>query len=200
MIYLLRHGEIDAGRPKRFIGHTDLPLNENGIRQAIRLRTALAEVRVDAIYTSDLNRAAETARMIAEAHPAAAFHRLPALREICLGQWEERSMIDIRNRFPEAWDARGGDMAGFRPPDGESFADLGERVIPVFDRILHRCGHSAGAVVIVAHAGVNRVILCHLLGMPLGHLFRLGQAYGCLNRIDPRYSPPRVMTMNCPAL
>jgi probable phosphoglycerate mutase len=87
-------------------------------------------------------------------------------------------------------------MAGYRPPGGESFADLSDRVLPAFERVVRE---SEGDLLIVGHAGVNRVILSRLLGMPLAHLFRLGQGYGCLNILESDADAWIVRGLNIPA-
>ncbi|MBI5896369.1 MAG: histidine phosphatase family protein, partial [Desulfobacterales bacterium] len=88
---------------------------------------------------------------------------------------------------------RGRDLEGYRPPGGESFGDLRSRVVPAFERII---AQATANILIVGHAGVNRVILCHLLGMPLAHLFRLGQDYAGLNIIEPHAAECRVLAIN----
>ena len=88
---------------------------------------------------------------------------------------------EVRRLFPQEYDRRGADLAGYRPAGGESFADLSARVLPAFEEVVQQSGEN---LLIVGHAGVNRVILCHLLGMPLANLFRLEQEYGCLNILE----------------
>lgn len=192
MIYLLRHGEIDAGPGRRFIGQTDLPLNGSGRRQAREWREALKGLPWKGVFCSDLARSRETAGIIAGA--GAACHFLKALREISLGAWEGAPMAEIRLRFPDQWAARGEALDTFRPPGGESFADLEGRVIPAFMKLSE---FPDGPLLVVGHAGVNRVILCRLLGVPLANLFRLEQDYGGLTLIDRSVRPLRVKTMNC---
>lgn len=192
MIYLLRHCEIDAGPGRRFIGQTDLPLNEAGRRQAREWREALKGMPWKGVFCSDLARSRETAGIIAGAE--AACHVLKAFREIYLGSWEGERQADIRARFPDPWAARGEAMDTFRPPGGESFADLEARVMPAFEELSE---FPEGPLLVVGHAGVNRVILCRLLGMPLSHLFRLEQDYGGLTLIGRSVRPFRVKTMNC---
>ena len=192
MIYLFRHGEIDTGPSRRFIGQTDLPLNENGRRQARQWRDVLDGVPWRGVFCSDLARAAETAGIIVGS--SASLHTLEGLREISLGSWEGATMAEIRARFPDQWAARGEALNTFRPPGGESFADLALRVMPVFQDISET---RQTPLLVVGHAGVNRVILCRLLGMPLTHLFRLDQDYGGLTLIDTSIRPFRVKAMNC---
>ena len=179
-IYLLRHGEIDLHGSRPLIGQSDVPLNETGFRQARWWREELSTVPFDRCYCSSLLRSRQTAETLAglSQHPV---EILPQLREIHLGAWEGLSMAEIHSRFPGEWERRGQDLACFRPQEGESFSDLSARVLPALERILDRL---RGNAIILAHAGVNRVILCRVLGMPLANLFRLGQGFGALNMID----------------
>lgn len=190
MIYLFRHGAVDTDG-RRFIGQSDRPLNGEGRRQARAWRNRLEGMDWRGVYASDLDRARETAEILAGKPPTP----LRELREIHLGDWEEVSMAEIRRTQPERWRERGERMDRFRPPGGESFADLQARVWPAFQAL----AEAPGPALVVAHAGVNRAILCRLLAMPLWGLFRLGQDPGCLNRIDPTRNPFRVISLNEPA-
>jgi alpha-ribazole phosphatase len=192
MIYLLRHGEIDLQGEKRFVGHIDLPLTGAGIRQAESWREKLSSIVFDGIFCSDLSRSFETARIIA-GNRNDRVQAMSQLREIDLGAWDGVAMSEIRERFPDQWQQRGEKIASFRPPRGESFTDLFERVVPVFEEIARQ---SKASALIVGHAGVNRMILCHVLGLPLAGLFRLEQDYGALNLIDCRKNPMRLKAMN----
>ena len=102
-------------------------------------------------------------------------------------------MEEVRRTVPEEYERRGARPDCHRPPGGESFIDLRERVLPLFETILR---DEEGPMLLVGHAGVNRVILCHLLGMPLDNLFRLGQDYGCMNIIVREKGSLRVDAMN----
>ena len=192
-VFLLRHGSIQNDHaPKRFIGQTDLPLTERGRQQARYWKTRLAEAALDGICCSDLARCRETAHIIAQ-NESPPVIEVPELREIDLGQWDGLSFGRVRQSWPAAFRQRGQDIADFRPPDGESFSDLRQRVIPAFEKMMDQ---SIGNLLIVAHAGVNRVILCHLLGMPIGHLFRISQSPGAMNVIDRRPDGDRVQLIN----
>jgi probable phosphoglycerate mutase len=89
---------------------------------------------------------------------------------------------------------RGENLESYRPPGGESFSDLASRVVPVFGSIVKNA--EGGNLLIVAHAGVNRVILCHGLGMPLANLFRICQDYGCMNILELSGGSLRLKAMN----
>mgnify|MGYP001181867715 FL=1 len=179
-VYLVRHGAITlpAGG-RRFIGQTDVPLSDEGIRQACRLKEALRCADLSAVYCSDLLRCVETARIIAEPHGIAPISEA-RLREIFLGQWEGLAFDEVSARYPEEYRARGLDMVNYRPPGGESFMDCARRALPAFFDIL---GAEEGNVLVVGHAGVNRILLCRTMGISLARLFEIEQSYGCLNVI-----------------
>lgn len=179
-IYLARHGSIiPPGEVKRFIGHTDLPLSEEGVRQAEMLAEKLRRTPLAAIFCSDLRRSLDTARIVANLHgiePEA----MRNFREIALGKWEGLPIDAVRREHPEEYARRGQDIVHFRPPEGESFFECACRVIPALYEAIYK---TRGDILIVAHAGVNRILLCEVLGKSMNELFDIEQDYCCLNRI-----------------
>jgi alpha-ribazole phosphatase len=169
----LRHGRIQGAGEKRFIGSTDTDLDDIGISQARYWQQILAPVAIDTIYTSGLTRCRHTATILAG-------DRLvipdPALNEIFLGQWDGRSFEEIKQKDPDGFRQRGDHLDTFRPPAGESFLDLQNRVLPFFNQCLQK----PGTPLFVTHAGVIRVILCHVTGLALKDLFQIPMAYGQL--------------------
>jgi alpha-ribazole phosphatase len=194
-VYLLRHGDIGLQSQKRFIGQTELPLSPRGREQALWWRNQWASQSCARVYCSDLSRSQHTAELIVGTQRDR-IEIKPQLREIYLGEWEGLSADEVKLRFPGEWDRRGLNIAEYRPSGGESFADLYARVTPAIDAIV---AQPERPVLIVGHAGVNRVILCHVLGMPLKNLFRLGQDYGCVNIFESTGRGLRLRAMNvCP--
>ena len=179
-IYLIRHGEIAAAAPRRFVGRLDLAMTEKGHRQMRGLARWLAFSQAAAspspffqrVVCSPLDRCRQGADILCS-RLGGAPEVIEELAEIDLGAWEGLTAAEVRDRLPGAWEARGRDLAGYRPKGGESFGDLMRRVWPVLARIAG--DGDAGRVAVVAHAGVNRVLLCRLLGMDLANLFRLEQ-------------------------
>ncbi len=193
VIFLVRHGKLQQqDEQRRYIGQIDLPLSQEGRSQARNLHRRFEHAHLDAIYCSDLRRSRETAELIAGAAGPKVIVRQD-LREIAMGEWEGLSLRAVARDFPEEFRARGADLATFRTPGGESFADCNRRVIPAFEEIAAATG---GNLLIVGHAGVNRLVLCHLLGMPVSNLFRLGQDYGCLNIIQSGNTGYQVKLVN----
>lgn len=191
-IYLLRHGALAGDSRDRFIGQTDLPLSAAGLRQAEAMAESLRQKGVSALHCSDLTRSRQTAGIIAATvgvQPVA--H--PELREVSLGDWEGLLRREVAERWADEFAARGRDMDTYRPPGGESFADCLARTWPVWKGITQT---DAAAIVVVAHAGVNRLLLCRLLGMPVQNMFRIGQDYGCTNIIELDRRTIRVRLVN----
>ncbi len=107
---------------------------------------------------------------------------VPEFREINFGIWEGLSFKEIMTRYPEELQQRFADLANFRIPEGESLKDLEARVAPKLADLIRE--HSGEAFLVVAHAGINRVILSQAMGLSLQHIFHLDQAYAGLNIID----------------
>ncbi|MCU0602913.1 MAG: alpha-ribazole phosphatase [Desulfobacterales bacterium] len=185
-LYLLRHGDIEWPEPDCFIGQLDVPLSAAGRRQARAWKSEFFGTDVAAVWSSDLQRATETAAIVFAGHRAG-LRTCGDLREIRLGEWDGRPRRRVRDAHPDLWLARGQDLAGFRPPGGESFSDLQERVVRCVERI---AADAAGDVCMVTHAGVIRVLICHCLQMPLANLFRIRLDYGSLSVVD--VAPERV--------
>lgn len=180
IIYLIRHGCIRAvDHQRRYIGHSDIPLDEVGILQAQRLKSRLEHVRIQAVFCSDLSRSMQTAaEIVAQKHVSIIPRK--DLREICMGKWEGLTFSEIAQRFPKEFKERGQKIESYRVPGGESFNDCQIRVITALQNIMDTTTED---ILIVGHAGVNRLILCSILGMPVANVFRLVQDYGCLNII-----------------
>jgi len=192
MIVLIRHAEARGGEG-RFIGSTDLPLSAAGRAQAGALAAALAPARPRAVFASPLARAQDTAQPLAAAL-GLPVRALPGLAEINLGAWEDQPREAVRAADPAAYAARGRDFAHFRPPGGESFAQVQARALAALD-ILARGPLPAVAV---THAGVIRAVLCHVLGMPLANLFRLDPLHAHATTLRPAAQGFALLGFNLP--
>lgn len=193
ILYLLRHGAVQIPKEgKCYIGWQDLPLDSIGISQAKAWANYFSELGLEEICCSDLIRCRETARIIASGLPLepCAYRDF---REVSLGAWEGESFQEVKALHPHAFRDRGKRLADHRPPEGESFRDLQNRAWPLFESVVRRLRKQT---LVVTHAGVIRVLLCRLLGMPLDNLFSIGQAYGALNIIEVRPQGYRVQGVN----
>jgi len=162
-------------------GHFDVALSENGVEQASQLAQAMKDQPLRAVYSSDLQRTAQGARLIAEHHalePVA----FPELRELSFGEWEGKSLAELSEKFPGEMDKRLKQTELFRADGGETFQELHDRVIPKFMEITK--SHSNDSIAFVCHGGVNRAILAHLLGFPIANLFRISQHFAAVNIIQ----------------
>jgi len=192
-VLLLRHGEIEQAEPRRFVGQRDLPLTER--EQARAWSPVLAKLPLAGAWCSDLSRCRETAEL-ALAGSGLSVKDLPGLREINLGQWEGLTTEEVRLRFPGEFERRGADLAGVAPAGGEIFRQAQERGWAALNGIL---ADRTGLLVVEAHAGINRALLCRILGMPLGNLFQLGQDNGSMNILKiPLHAPARLVSLNLP--
>lgn len=193
IIYVIRHGKIKrADNQRRYIGQLDVPLSEEGVQQARCLQKILEPVTMSTVFSSDLARSRQTAGIVTGTKSVKKIVRQD-LREINMGDWEGYTFADIARRFPDEFKARGADIGYYRVTGGESFADCYQRVLMAFHEIINS---SEGNVLFVGHAGVNRLLLCHILGMPLANLFKIRQDYGCLNVITYASSGYQVKLVN----
>jgi len=180
-VWLIRHGEIAGSGEFRYNGQTDVPLTGKGISQYRILAERLKDTAVSACYSSDLSRCMDGAHILCAGRDIQPVP-LPELRELSFGAWEGMTWSELEERFPEDWRLRMEDFAGFRVPGGENLIDLRDRVLPAMQRIVS--AHKDQQVAVVAHGGVNRIILLDALGAPLSSMFRIEQDYGSLNIID----------------
>jgi alpha-ribazole phosphatase/probable phosphoglycerate mutase len=181
-VYLIRHGQINGYENFPVYGHTEVDLTKIGILQMQQVAERLRFAEIGAIYSSDLERSASGARMIARYHDVP-LRFLSELKEIYFGDWEGRTMAEIRSDFPKELAKRQADLVNYQPPgDGESIGRFSKRIMKIYERILSE--QKDNDIVIVAHGAVNRVILCEALGLDIVHMFNIQQDYGCLNIID----------------
>lgn len=179
-IYLVRHGALHILQEKKtYIGQLDVELSEKGIKQAKGLALTFKDMVFTEIYCSNLTRTKTTADIIAQNHnikPTV----IKDLNEIDLGVWEGLSFDEVKNNYPKEFDKRGKNIITYCTPAGESFLECSNRVIKAFNKII---SNTQGDLLIVAHAGVNRMILCTILKIPLEELFTIPQEYGSYNVI-----------------
>jgi probable phosphoglycerate mutase len=193
-VLLIRHGAVVGDADRRFIGATDWPMSEGGEAQVRRLANWLgARFPIASIYCSDLFRSRRTAELLA-AEGRQPIHVRSSLREINLGAWEGVLRAELARSEPDEYARRGRDIVDYRPTGGESFSDLAGRVLPCWRSLI--AGERDEVVAVAGHCGVNRVILCDILGMPLANLFRIGQRPGCLNMIAWSASAPVVRLLD----
>lgn len=192
-VYLIRHAETTWNAEGRLQGSLDAPLSERGTRQLRGLAEALSPVPLAALYSSPLSRARECAEAIGAACGLAA-HIVDELREMDQGEWEGRRVDEVvaadGQRVQAWWDA----PHEVQVPGGESLQQVADRAVRAFGALTAR--HPGQAIAIVAHGGVNKVILLAALGAPLSHHGRLRQHNACINVLEVDGATTRVVTLN----
>ncbi len=185
-LLLVRHGETDWTVKERFLGQTNLPMNERGQKQAVALAKALSSEKIQSIYTSDLDRAMTTAQSIARIQEslqhATSVVSDSRLREMNFGEWDGLTYAEILERDPESVIAWQGDVLKTAPPGGESLEQLAGRLKPFLEDI-------AGAyldetIVVVAHAGSLQCLLCLALGVSLKMYWQFRLAPASISQIS----------------
>ncbi|MDI6744018.1 MAG: histidine phosphatase family protein [Thermodesulfovibrionales bacterium] len=241
-LYLIRHGETEGSNVKRYKGSMDVPLSENGIRQMEHVAKYLSQDaghippthpspsrgegegggeshanKLAAVYCSDLSRALKSAEIIAVPSGLKPVV-IEDLRERSFGIWEGMSFTEIKERYPEEFEAWAGNPLRYSPIGGESTIEVKARVIKALDEILNGaveqqsnrtendnnttvllryCATAPNPnIAIVAHGGVNRIILCHVMGIPLENIFRIEQDFGAVNIIEFHDKYPVVKLIN----
>ena len=187
-LVLIRHAQAadrDAHGVLRLSGQVDLPLTQHGRGQADALRQLAPSLGpVDALYTSTLRRARETARPLAEAL-GVDVRRWRSLREISCGQLDGLSITEVRTNYPDLWDANLAQADDdFCWPGGETYRSFRRRVMRAVRRIIRT--HPGGRVVIVTHAGVISQVLGTLADEPASRWERFRPGTASLTEVSWR--------------
>ena len=159
-ILLARHGESDWNRSQQWQGFADRPLTDHGRRQAAELAERLADTELDAVYSSDLQRARETAETVARIK-GLTVETTPDLREVDVGSWAGLTRAEAEARFPERYALWLQGREGWE--DGETYEAMSERVVRAVHRIAH--AHDGRRVLAVAHGGSIRAVHAAALGV-----------------------------------
>jgi alpha-ribazole phosphatase len=179
-ILLVRHGVTEFNASDRFLGRTDISLNEVGKKQAEQLKDRLTPEKIDAVYTSTLRRARQTAEIIAAGHKV----KVMADEKLCecnFGDIEGLTFEEIKKKYPvlaqELIDRKTGAF-----PGGETIKQLNERVQTFLKRLKkHKSGET---LLIVAHGGPIRLIICNLLGVRLEHWVQIRVDHASLSIVE----------------
>jgi len=177
-VFLIRHGETEWNKTGRLQGNSDTHLSPEGIRQAQLMAVHVPFNHIDAVYASDLQRAVDTAKIL-----AAKFNlpvtTTPGLRETNFGDWEGRVISELLEESPE-------DFGNFfikpdkvKPPDGEMFLECQARVMNALDEII--ADHENQNIIVVCHGAAIRLILCAALEVRIRKMWAISQFNTALN-------------------
>ncbi len=162
LFYFIRHGETQWNAEGRICGRSDVDLSEIGREQAQRLADRLKSVAIDAIYSSPLRRARQTAEIIAQATGLKPLVE-EGLVELNYGSWEGKTFREIIERERETLAAWKADPGGMAPPGGETGIEVLNRVAGVMEGLARQ--HHRGKVALVCHKTVSRLAVCYALGV-----------------------------------
>lgn len=198
VIYLLRHGETE-GAKKVYKGHIDVPLSRDGEAQIEKVASFLKKyvkkynLKPEIIYSSPLKRAFVSAEILGKTLSLKVKSE-EILKERSFGKWEGLSINEIVSLYPDDFERWRLNPARFSPPEGESTLEVSKRASEALRRIIK--AHKDSQIFITAHGGINRVILCNILGMPLENIFRIEQDFACVNIIEFYENQPVVKLIN----
>lgn len=200
LVYLVRHGETSWNVEKRFQGQLDVELSEKGKAQARAVADWLAGQPVEfaALYSSDLKRAIETARIIG-AKVGLIPHLDPALREINAGEWQGLIASEIEERFPGKLDEWHRKIDSFTVPGGESVSLVQKRVYAAYEQIVSN--HPGEAIIIVSHGAALTALLAALHGWDLVETWhtkraRMGNTHVTVVALDHQESRHEMLLMD----
>jgi alpha-ribazole phosphatase len=176
-LLLIRHGETEWTRKKRYCGSNDIPLNATGRKQAARLRKKLKLTNIDSVYCSDLKRARGFAEIALNGKKITA-HR--GLREMNFGIFEGLTYTQLRRRFPTLYSSWLKKFGSVTPPRAERFTVFRTRVLRAFREIINK--NKGKTCVIVSHGGVIMVMLAEIIGRD--KVWSFLPALGSVNTIE----------------
>jgi broad specificity phosphatase PhoE len=185
-LILARHGQTLWNVDKIYRGRSDVYLDEVGTRQAELLGKYLSNYGLEAIYSSPLKRALDTAHIIAH-YQKIDVQIAENLVDFDYGEWQCLSEQEVKRLYPVLLKEWHNNPHKVRMPGGESLEDVRKRAIEVIKDIL--CNYQ-GSVILVAHRVVNKVLICFLLGLDNSHFWNIKQDVGGItvfNYLDGRY-------------
>jgi len=193
-IILVRHGETEWNKIRRIQGgESDTPLNETGRHQAVALAARLKDEKIDAVFSSPLQRALRTAQTIADCHHLEV-SALPSLKEIQVGELEGRLASDLLLRFDEFLCGDGAGKKPVRPPGGETAEDVQKRAWDTIIDITAR--QPEGTLVVVSHYFVIMTVICRVLNLPVSQMVRLRLSTGTLSAFTMENDKMRLELFN----
>ena len=192
-VYLVRHGQTAWNKEEVFRGRTDLPLNDEGLREAELAGGYFKGLEMDAIYSSPLLRAWQTAQKIARDHPLNV-QALDGLIDMSFGGWEGRSLKEVKEKDERGYRQWREEPHLFKPPDGETLDEVRFRAMAALEAVIHK--HFEKTLVLVSHRVINKVLICSILGLDNTHFWQIRQDTTAINLIQHRNGKYVLSLMN----
>jgi probable phosphoglycerate mutase len=183
----VRHGETEWNRVSRFQGGIDVPLNDNGRQQGQKAAEFLKDVAIDFAVSSPMLRPKETAEIILQHHVNVKLDLQEALKEINHGLWEGKLEPEIRQEYPDLLNQWHIAPETVQMPEGENLQQVWDRAVAAWDAIVQSVELSDTELktgLVVAHDAINKVILCHVLGLSPASIWSIKQGNGAVTVID----------------
>lgn len=178
-LILIRHCETDYTLQRRYCGHEDIALNDKGIEQAKVLNAKLKNIKIDRIYSSDLRRAFQTAKI---AFQNRIIFKRKGLREIDFGQFSGLTFDEAGKTYPDVYKTWLSNPKNVKIPKGESLSDFAKRIERCFRRISNQ--NSGKTVALVSHGGPMRLIILKILRQGLDKFWDVRLDPTAVNIID----------------
>ena len=179
-LILARHGETVWNVEKIYRGRTDVNLDEVGVKQAELLGRYLRNWELEAIYSSPLIRAIDTANIIAR-YQKIGVHITEGLVDFDYGEWQSLPEQEAKRLYPTLYNEWHNNPHKVKMPGGESLEDVKRRAIGVVNDVIPKY---QGSIVLVAHRVVNKVLICSLLGLDNSHFWNINQDVGGISGIS----------------
>ena len=173
-LILARHGETVWNVDKVFRGRADVNLDEVGIKQAELLGKYLSNWELEAIYSSPVKRALDTANIVAR-YQKVAVRIAEGLTDIDFGEWQSLAEQEVRRLYPDLLNEWHNSPERVKMPGGESLENVRRRAVDVVTSVLSR---HQGNVLLVSHRVVIKVLICYLLGLDNSHFWNISQDVG----------------------
>ncbi len=193
-IYLVRHGETEWNREEVFRGQRDIPLSETGRLQAEKTGRYFAGKKIAAILSSPLKRALQTAAEIART-TGVSVEESAGLTDMYFGPWEGLSLKEVRLRYPEDLEVWQRSPQKLRLNQGERLGSVRRRAAAVLGRP-HKSMDSEGAIVVVTHRVICKLLVLHLLSIPSAHFWDMKFDPSSVTLIEKRASGATLLSMN----
>jgi broad specificity phosphatase PhoE len=192
-IYLVRHGQTAWNKEEIFRGRTDVPLNETGLREASLAAEYFRGTEIQAIYSSPLSRAWQTARKIGEV-----VHRevipLDGINDMSFGAWEGQSLRDVQTNDSERYNQWRDAPHLVKIPGGETLDEVRVRAMAALEEVIR--SRDGASIVLVSHRVINKVLICGILGLDNSHFWQIGQDTTAINLIQHRHGRYILSLMN----
>jgi alpha-ribazole phosphatase len=185
-LLLIRHGETDWNVEGRWQGQADVPLNRRGRQQAVTVARSLCNTNIHAIYSSDLQRAWQTARVLAR------IKNLPIqgdarLREIHQGEWQGLLIDEIQMKYAHEFRRRHDNPLQVAPPGGETALQARDRVVNMVNEIVKK--HAEDTVAVVSHGFVIAIARTYYAGKPIEEVWEMVPDNGCVIELEVYCQP-----------